>query len=116
MPKDELIEHAGLDSVIYLWIYRIGYVCGSFMFSPPCNRLYLLFVVRLRIILLEQLKFSIRPLPLYLDHFIILAMLLLSMTLDTTSSSPSNLLIFWLLSFCFCRSLVPLNLLTILSL
>jgi hypothetical protein len=51
MPEDELIEHAGLDSVIYLRIYRTGYVFGSFMFSPLCNCLYLLFVVRLPIIL-----------------------------------------------------------------
>jgi hypothetical protein len=39
MPEEELIEHAGLDSVVYLRIYRTGYVCSSFMF--------LLFVVQL---------------------------------------------------------------------
>jgi len=28
MPEPELIDHAGLDSVVYLRIYLIGYVCS----------------------------------------------------------------------------------------
>ena len=37
MPEQELIEHAGLDSVIYLRIYLLGWVCRSksaFSFRP----------------------------------------------------------------------------------
>lgn len=33
MPEPELIEHAGLDSAVYLRIYLIGYALSHYLFS-----------------------------------------------------------------------------------
>lgn len=33
MPEPELIDHAGLDSAVYLRIYLLGYICIFFLSS-----------------------------------------------------------------------------------
>ncbi|GKV01976.1 hypothetical protein SLEP1_g14474 [Rubroshorea leprosula] len=48
MPELELIDHAGLDSVVYLRIYLLGYVAGGFFCSSFAQLLH--FVVWLNII------------------------------------------------------------------
>jgi hypothetical protein len=37
MPEPELIEHAGLDSAVYLRIYLLGYVMLHFYFYKVCS-------------------------------------------------------------------------------
>jgi calcium permeable stress-gated cation channel len=41
MPQDELISHAGLDSVVYLRIYLTGYVYAAYSLTLClCNYIF----------------------------------------------------------------------------